>query len=109
MATEIPVVKFGSAPSFIAAESELEYVNDGRTLVHILNNSGGNVIVTHVEQVQCEFEHDLTDADDTAPTGSTTQIWRGWQIRRFTDRTTRKATIELDVTSSVQVAAVSYS
>ena len=107
MATDIPVVKFGAALSFVNATATMEYANDGKTLVHVENTSGASVNVTHVEKVACSWDHALQNVVDAAPAGGITQVWRGWQIRRF-NRPDHKAEILLSATTSVRVAAVSY-
>ncbi len=107
MATDIPVQKFGEAPNYIAATSEMTYSNDGRTVLKVRQFSGGDLVLTHVEQKQCNFGHALQDEVDTIPTGTETDVWRGWQLRRFNETGTHKAHVLFDVTSGVTVAAIS--
>ena len=109
MPTEITVLGWQETPVPVAAAAAMEYVNDGKTILMIQNDSGGDVVVTHLEQQVCNHGHPLQDAADTLADAGLAYwpVWRGHQLHRFNDRTTgsHKVQITFDVTASVQVYA----
>lgn len=107
MAVLITVVPFGAAPVYVAAAAEMEYPNDGKTLLHVNVSGGSPINATHVEQTQCPYEHTLTDVVDACPAGAEIRIWRGHQIRRF-NNPSHRSVVRFSVTTGVTVAAVSY-
>ncbi len=104
MATDIPVQGRLEVPAYIAAASQMEYVNDGNTILTVLNSAGIDVEVKHKEAKVCNHGHPLTDAIDVVPAGDRWAIWKGHQVHRFNDPANQdKVLVEFDSTANVFV------
>ena len=104
--SEIIVQKFGAAPNLVAAEATHEFINDGRTKIYVSNFSGGDVVITFIEQNQCDFEHAAVNDAFTCASGGITRVWLALNRYRYND-SAGKAHLTLDIITSVTVAAIS--
>ncbi len=98
----------GLTPVYDAADAGLsdEFVNNGRTFLHVKNGGGGAIVITVNSRLNCDqgFDHNYVvnlGAGNEAMIGS-------FSNPRFTNTTTGRTTVSYDSVSSVTVAAIKF-
>ena len=95
----------GVVPSYAAAAGGGdEFANDGRSMLHVKNGSGGPLTVTVNSRVNCShgFDH---DSATIVGAGSESMIGP-FDINRFNDPATGRASITYSDVTSLTVAAI---
>lgn len=95
----------GLSPTFSSADAAGdEFVNDGRTFLHVKNGGASSIDVTIDSKQQCSFgfDHDITVS---VPAGGERLIGP-FPTSRFNDSQTGKASVSYSDVTSVTVAAI---
>jgi hypothetical protein len=95
----------GVVPSYVAAAGGGdEFPNDGRTMLHLKNGSGGAITVTVDALVDCDqgFNH-----DSVTSVGAGAEAMIGpFDIRVFNNQTTQRAAITYSDVTTLTIAAI---
>lgn len=101
----------GAIPTYSAVNSSDTFVNDGKTSLHVKNNSGGSLTVTITSQVTSATDEDLgavtlSNLTFTVANGAE-RILPFLKPARFND-STGAVTVGYSTTTSVTAAAVIF-
>lgn len=94
----------GVTPSYAAAAGGGdEFANDGRTMLHLKNGSGGTTVVTVNSLVTCSQG---VDHDSVTSIGAGAEAMIGpFDVTRFNDTSTGRAAITYDGVTSLTLGA----
>lgn len=95
----------GVVPSYVAcAGGGDEFLNDGKTMLHLKNGSGGALTVTVDSLVNC---NQGTDHNSVTSVGATAEAMIGpFGITRFNDSSTGRAAITYSGVTSLTIAVI---
>lgn len=95
----------GVTPTYVAANAGGdEFANDGRTMLHVKNGDGSPHTVTVNSRVNCNQGYDH-DSVTTVSAGGEAMIGP-FNLTRFNDQSTGRASITYDGVTSVTIAAI---